>query len=292
MPDALGDRMKAYENISRIYLTKRLPVIIRIDGRAFHSFTRGFLRPFDDLFHRTMWGTAQALCEQIGGAKLAYVQSDEISLLLTNDDTLTTEPWFGNNLQKLVSISASIATLEFNKIFMSEYTAVDEMLEHAKEEAIKQDAPLDLVACIRMGEAYEKSLMNAQFDSRAFVLPPSEVVNYFIWRQQDATRNSIQMVAQNLFSHKELMNKNTDQLQEMIFQEGINWNEYPVCYKRGVCCLKKRSETETTVKLGDGNTVKMYRNKWTIDKEIPVFTQDRSYIENTYMAGDEDGRVH
>lgn len=283
MPDALGDRMKAYENISRIYLTKRLPVIIRIDGRAFHSFTRGFGRPFDELLHKCMWETTKALCEQVGGVKLAYAQSDEISLLLTNDDTLTTEPWFGNSLQKLVSISASIATLEFNKVFLREYMEREEILDHALGDIDEQGNPRDLSTFIHLLEAYERSNMKAQFDARAFVLPPSEVANYFIWRQQDATRNSVQIVAQSLFSHKQLMNKNTDQLQEMIYQAGRNWNDYPVCYKRGVCCLKKPSQTETCVTLGDGTTVKMYRNQWTIDKEIPVFTQDRGYIENTFL---------
>ena len=269
MSDALGDRMKAYENISRIYLPKRLPVIIRVDGRAFHTLTRGFTRPFDKVLHESMWCTAEALCNQIGGVKLAYTQSDEISLLLTNDDTQETEPWFGNNLQKLVSIASSIATLAFNQYFYDTFKAWigDPDVEPGQ---------LDLL------NAYDKAIMKAQFDARAFVLPPSEVVNYFIWRQQDATRNSIQLVAQSLFPHKELMHKNTDQLQEMIFQKGINWNDYPTYYKRGLCYVKKPTKVRTVIDMKDMSETEIIRNRWTPDYDIPIFTQDRSYIENTF----------
>ena len=269
MSDALGDRMKAYENISRIYLPKRLPVIIRVDGRAFHTFTRGFTRPFDKVLHESMWCTTESLCNQIGGVKLAYTQSDEISLLLTNDDTQETEPWFGNNLQKLVSIASSIATLAFNQYFYDTFKAW-------MGDPDAQPDQLDLL------NAYDKAIMKAQFDARAFVLPPSEVVNYFIWRQQDATRNSIQLVAQSLFSHKELMHKNTDQLQEMIFQKGINWNDYPTYYKRGLCYVKKPTKVRTVIDMKDLSETEIIRNRWVPDYDIPIFTQDRSYIENTF----------
>ena len=269
MSDALGDRMKTYENISRIYLPKRLPVIIRVDGRAFHTLTRGFARPFDKVLHESMWCTTEALCNQIGGVKLAYTQSDEISLLLTNDDTQETEPWFGNNLQKLVSIASSIATLAFNQYFYDTFKAW-------MGDPDAQPDQLDLL------NAYDKAVMKAQFDARAFVLPPSEVVNYFIWRQQDATRNSIQLVAQSLFSHKELMRKNTDQLQEMIFQKGINWNDYPTYYKRGLCYVKKPTKVRTVIDMKDLSETEIIRNRWVPDYNIPIFTQDRSYIENMF----------
>lgn len=269
MSDALGDRMKTYENISRIYLPKRLPVIIRVDGRAFHTFTRGFTRPFDKVLHESMWCTTESLCNQIGGVKLAYTQSDEISLLLTNDDTQETEPWFGNNLQKLVSIASSIATLAFNQYFYDTFKAW-------MGDPDAQPDQLDLL------NAYDKAVMKAQFDARAFVLPPSEVVNYFIWRQQDATRNSIQLVAQSLFSHKELMRKNTDQLQEMIFQKGINWNDYPTYYKRGLCYVKKPTKVRTVIDMKDLSETEIIRNRWVPDYDIPIFTQNRSYIENTF----------
>ena len=123
--NSLGDRMKGYENISRIYLTKRSPVIIRIDGKAFHSFTKGFLRPFDNILMETMAETAKFLAQNISGCKLAYTQSDEISLLLTDYETNETQPWFENNLQKLVSVSASMATLHFNRIFANNWIVKD-----------------------------------------------------------------------------------------------------------------------------------------------------------------------
>lgn len=271
MPDSLGDRMKEYENVSRIYLTKKLPVIMRIDGRAFHTFTRGFQRPFDKLLHEAMWSTAEALCNQISGAKMAYVQSDEISLLLTNDDNAETQPWFGNNLQKLVSISASIATLAFNKYFNGCVMAWMQDPDATDEEA-------------KLIYAYTEAIMKAQFDSRAFVIPAYEVINYFIWRQQDATRNSIQLVAQSLYSQKELYKKNTSQLQEMIFQKGINWNNYPTYFKRGLCIVKKPVQCAVEITMSQDGTKEqpVIRNKFVPDYDIPIFTQQRDYIENTF----------
>lgn len=253
MFDSLGNRMKEYENAYRLYLPKKLPVIIRIDGRAFHTFTKGFKRPFDEFFQGIMSLMTKELCEAVAGVKLAYTQSDEISLLLTNDDDINTEPWFNNNLQKLVSLSASIATLAFNKYYEAE-------LYHDFKDDVKP---------------YVSGIWCAQFDARAFVLPKEEVVNYFIWRQQDATRNSIQMVAQSLYSHKELLNKNTSEQQEMIFQKGQNWNDYPTRYKRGLCYLKRKIELQA----GEETWL---RNQWVADLDIPIFTQDRSYIENTF----------
>lgn len=269
MPDSLGDRMKGYENVSRIYLPRRLPVIIRIDGRAFHTFTRGFVKPFDNVLHKAMWRTAEELCKQIAGVKLAYIQSDEISLLLTNDDTIETQPWFDNNLQKLVSISASIATLEFNKALSHETEAFRVKL---LEETYCEDQWVQ-------ERTYHDALWNAQFDARAFVLPPSEVINYFIWRQQDATRNSIQIVAQSLYSHKELMNKNTAQMQDMIHEKGVNWNDYPTYYKRGLCVIKQPSITEVTVYADEKEIATIIRHQWKQDDNIPIFTKDREYIE-------------
>lgn len=115
---SLGDRMKNnYENVNRFYLTRRIPVIIRMDMKAGHTFTRGMKKPFDDIFVKTMQETMKYLCENIQGCVLGYTQSDEISLVLTDYAELTTDAWFGNNLQKMCSVSASMATLKFNKAF-------------------------------------------------------------------------------------------------------------------------------------------------------------------------------
>ncbi|MGJ0846521.1 tRNA(His) guanylyltransferase Thg1 family protein [Tissierella praeacuta] len=253
--DSLGDRMKGYENIPRNYLTRRLPVIIRLDGKAFHTFTKGMEKPFDNILIETMADTAKHLCENIQGCKIAYTQSDEISLLLTDYENIDTCAWFDNNIQKMVSISASIATLAFNKSFR------DSILKHSED--LQKKGKYDI---------YFNKLFRAMFDSRVFTLPKEEVTNYFIWRQQDATRNSIQMVGQANFSHKQLHKKSCDDIQEMLFQEkGINWNDLPAPNKRGVCIIKEQYELN--------NEEKTLRARWAVDFNIPVFTQDRDYIE-------------
>jgi len=250
---SLSVRMKGYEDISRIYLTKRSPVIIRIDGKAFHSFTKGLIKPFDKIFMESMSGTAKYLCENITGCKVAYIQSDEISLLLTDYDTNETQCWFDNNLQKLVSVSASMATLAFNKVFAEKCAG---FFEADGEETAYRTA---------LNKAMHKG---ATFDSRAFVLPKDEVVNYFIWRQQDATRNSVLSLAQSLFNQKELQGVSCDELQDKMFTEkGVNWNDCAVPQKRGTCVVK-----QTVLKNG------VERTPWIIDENIPVFTKDREYI--------------
>ena len=282
--DSLGDRMKGYENISRIYLTRRTPVIIRIDGKAFHSFTHGFAKPFDDILIKSMQDISKYLCENIMGCKLAYTQSDEISLLLIDYEKLGTQAWFDNNLQKMVSVAASMATMAFNKFFMREvleeefewkagFTPQSVMIQERHQKYID-----NLKTAINKG---------AMFDARAFILPKEEVNNYFIWRQQDATRNSIQMVAQNNFSHKELQGKSCNALQDMLHeQKGINWNDYPTVYKRGSCIIKVYDGIIQYDEVGNicGYTE---RTKWIVDKEIPIFTQDRDYI-NKYVMLEEN----
>ena len=269
----LGDRMKNnYENITRYYLTRRMPVIIRVDGRSFHTFTNGFKKPFDDVLVKTMQDTMKYLCENIQGCVLGYTQSDEISLVLTDYAELTTDAWFGNNLQKMCSVSASMATLTFNKAFN------DNIVKY-----IDNNLDADCGITKDLTE-YTKILINARnkgamFDSRVFTIPKEEVCNALIWRQQDATRNSIQSVGQANFSQKELHGKSCNDIQDMLMlQKGINWNDYSTTLKRGSCCIKADDSLTEYDEVGNicGYTK---RSKWVIDNEIPIFTQDRNYVE-------------
>ena len=274
--DSLGDRMKTYyENIPKTRLTRRQPVIIRIDGKAFHTFTRGFQRPFDDIFIESMQETAKYLCENIENVKCSYQQSDEISLLLTDYENINTAAWFDYQVQKMCSIAASMATLAFNRVFSKVfYKWGNENLPDWDVGGTNK--PVD-EKLIKLCNIYESaSEKGAMFDARCFSIPKEEVCNYFIWRQQDSTRNSIQMVAQANFSHKQLQNKSCDELQEMLWQEkNINWNDFETVKKRGSCCTKTGKRTVVDMKTGEQKD----RLVWEIDKEIPIFTQDRNYIE-------------
>lgn len=236
--DQFGDRMKGYENAYRIKLLKRMPVIIRIDGKAFHTYTRGMQKPFDEELTSVFWETCKYLAANVMGCKIVYHQSDEISLLLTNYDKLSTESWFDNNLQKIVSISSSLATAKFNELMRHSYP--------------------------------EKQL--ALFDARVWVLPHDEVCNYFLWRQQDATKNSVSMVAQANFPHKQLQGLNGKQMQDkLMLEKGINWNDLDVWQKRGACITKQYYQKGEAL-----------RSKWDVDFETPIFSQDRNYI-NQYV---------
>lgn len=270
---SLGDRMKNnYENVNRFYLTRRIPVIIRMDMKAGHTFTRGMKKPFDDIFVKTMQETMKYLCENIQGCVLGYTQSDEISLVLTDYAELTTDAWFGNNLQKMCSVSASMATLAFNKAFND--NIVRYIDSHFDTDC---DVTRDLAE-------YTKILINARnkgamFDSRVFTIPKEEVCNYILWRQQDATRNSIQSVGQANFSDKELHKKSTKDIQDMLMtQNGINWNDYATTLKRGSCCIKVNDSLTEYDEAGNICN-RIQRSKWVIDNEIPIFTQDRNYVE-------------
>lgn len=216
----IGDRMKAnYENRYRFMLTRRMPVIMRLDGKAFHTLTRTCGKPFDDRLSKTMISTASAVLDEVQGGKCAYVQSDEISILITDFDKLTTDAWFDYNIQKMCSVSAGIASAIFSKRW---FTEDDQRI--------------------------------AVFDSRVFNIPKEEVCNYFIWRQQDWTRNSIHMVARSHFSHKEVHGKNVPNMHEMLHEIGINWNDFDAKWKNGVL-IENRSCSS------------------------PVFLQDREVIE-------------
>lgn len=267
----LAKRMKDYESVSKTKLIKRCPVICRIDGKAHHSFTKGFKRPFDNVYMVSMQETAKYLCENIQGVILSYQQSDEITLVLVDYKELNTSPYFDYEVQKLCSIIASMATMAFNRIFDRNVTKF--YLKHKYEEPSgyeewdSQDSQI-------LFATYDNARENgAMFDTRCFNIPKEEVNNLIYWRQLDATRNSIQMTGQANFSHKELQNKNCNQIQDMLFiEKGINWNDYPTTLKRGSCCIK------VPVKINEGTDKEAIRNKWVIDNEIPIFTQDKEYV--------------
>ncbi|MBC7863773.1 MAG: tRNA(His) guanylyltransferase Thg1 family protein [Bacteroidia bacterium] len=229
MKDTLGDRIKTfYEDTTRHFLTRRTYTLIRADGKAFHTYTKDLKRPFDDEFMKNMDETAEFLCKNIMGAKFAFVQSDEISILLTDFEEIGTQAWFDGNIQKIVSVAASMATAKFNEL--------------------------------RPGKI-------ALFDARVFQIPQKiETENYFIWRQQDTTRNSISSVARSLYSSKQLFGKKNEELQEMIFQKGSNWNDFAPRYKRGRLIEKQHYEKEGAI-----------RSKWNCI-DVPVFTQEREFL--------------
>lgn len=307
-------RMKGYEKTNKRYLTYRVPVVLRIDGRAFHTFTKGFAKPFDDeILLKAMRNTMKYLCENISGCVLGYTQSDEITLVLTDYNDINIEPWFGYCQNKLESITASMATMVFNRAFAEAYDNYQERLQFAfqhydnisgnlayqvmmekdnnRREMLKSiertvDSNLDIIAhkIKTLTEKYEQKLYTAIFDCRAFNIPKDDVCNNLIWRQQDATRNSIQQVGHAYFKHSEIDNLSCDEIQEKLFQEkNINWSKYPTHLKRGSCCVKRPvfiSPEEIQKKNPKYNGEGITREKWIIDKEIPIFTQDREYIEN------------
>ena len=242
MKEALGDRMKNdYENRSRYTLPRRSYTLVRVDGRSFHTYTQDLKRPFDDDFITDMDATAAYLCQNMSGARCAFVQSDEISVLLTDFDNIGTNAWFDNNLQKICSVSAAMATAAFNNCRVRRHLANNSTL------------PDDFKM--------------AEFDSRVFQIPSkSEAENYFIWRQQDTTRNSIASVAQSLYTHEALSGKTANQQQEMIFQKGVNWNDFETKYKRGRLIVQEFFERNGAS-----------RSRW-ISKEIPIFTQERTFL--------------
>lgn len=202
MKDSLGDRIKSqYEDRTRIMLPRRTYTIVRVDGKAFHTWTRGLARPYDTTLMLCMDEAAKKLCKDAAGSEFAFVQSDEISLLLTDFRKPESAAWFDGNLQKLASVCASIVTAAFN------------------------------IAVAQSGLPKDP---DATFDARAFVIPdPVETDNYFRWRQKDAERNSVAMLSQAYASAKQLHGKGREAQHDIIHEAGDNWNDHPASFKRG-----------------------------------------------------------
>ena len=271
----LAARMKDfYENPAKTQLLRRMPVAIRLDGKAFHTFTRGFQKPFDPVLMDAMQRTMKYLCENIQGCVFGYTQSDEITLILIDYQNLTSEAWFNYEVQKMASISASMATMVFNKYFSEniiEYNSTYNPLIEKNKKFIE-----------RYVNAAKK---RAMFDARCFNIPKEEVTNLIYWRQLDAMRNSIQIVGQTHFSPTKLKDKTCNDIQDMLMTQcGINWNTFTIPCKRGTACIKvedKETIKEPNVYFGEQISERIIiRRKWKIDYEIPIFKgADRDYID-------------
>lgn len=285
--DDLGTRMKTfYENIPKTRLMRRVPVAIRLDGKAFHTFTRGFQKPFDFVLMDTMQQTMKYLCENIQGCVFGYTQSDEITLILVDYQKFTSDAWFDYEVQKLTSVSASMATMAFNKYFSEnvvEYNLTHDPLVKRREGLLD-----NYISAVERG---------AMFDARCFNIPKEEVTNLIYWRQLDAIRNSIQMVGQAHFSHDELQDKTCNMIQDMLMTKyGINWNDFTIPCKRGTACIKVATKVTENIKrelqpFGEDRvttTIIEERPIWTIDKNMPILKgEDRKYVDDLIYVGEE-----
>lgn len=285
--DDLGTRMKTfYENIPKTRLMRRVPVAIRLDGKAFHTFTRGFQKPFDFVLMDTMQQTMKYLCENIQNCVFGYTQSDEITLILVDYQKFTSDAWFDYEVQKLTSVSASMATMAFNKYFSEnvvEYNLTHDPLVKRREGLFD-----NYISAVEKG---------AMFDARCFNIPKEEVTNLIYWRQLDATRNSIQMVGQAHFSHDELQDKTCNMIQDMLMTKyGINWNDFTIPCKRGTACIKVATKVTENIKrepqpFGEDRvttTIIEERPIWVIDKNMPILKgEDRKYVDDLIYIGEE-----
>jgi tRNA(His) 5'-end guanylyltransferase len=268
--DKLGDRMKKYENEYRHYLQPKVPVIIRLDGKAFHTFTRGFNKPFDTVLMTAMQETMKYLCENIQNCVFGYTQSDEITLVLLANRNEDTSQWFDGNLQKMTSVSASMATFQFNRIFAELVKRTCEERETKGITCYAHTEDMEDRYAEHIKLAAEKG---AFFDARAFNVPEDDVINCVIWRQLDAMRNSKQMVGQAFYSARELERKSTDIIVKMLKADhGIDWGEYPADFRHGSACIKKQRI------INKGLPTEAIRSTWVIDKNMPFLVGDREYF--------------
>jgi tRNA(His) guanylyltransferase len=232
---SIGDRMKGYENVTRHHLIRRMPVILRLDGKAWHTFTRGLDKPYDIDLSIAMGQVSEQLIQEFQGAVIAYTQSDEISIFLRDYDKLVSESWFDNNIQKIVSVASSIATGLFNQYF-------------TKKNNI------------------------AFFDCRAFNLPKEEVINYFIWRQQDAMRNSVQGLGQAELGSKHIQGLNNKQVQEELLKKSpsVDWNKQPEFFKYGQTYFKPDFV------------------KGSVNMPTPIFKENRDFLNELIYIKDKE----
>lgn len=230
-------RMKRYEGYRKPYVDTNLPIVIRLDGKSFSNFTRKFERPFDKCITSAMDAATLALCEEVQPCLLAYTQSDEITLVMGAYKNVNSQPWFNGSVQKIASVAASIVTLAFN---------------------------LDLL------ESHNDPTLRAYFDCRVWNLPSEEeVVNSLIWRQNDAMRNSVAMVASSVFSHRQLQGVSVAGMKDLLVEHGTPWESFPIRKTRGAMCYP-------VDQTGSGSVI---RRGWSYDTDIPVFSDNRIFLE-------------
>jgi len=283
MADGLGDRIKKYEKAFNPAFPIRLPLILRLDGKSFHTMVKKWkcLKPFDEDLIEAMFFTAKTLCENIAGAQVAYVQSDEITILVRDDMDVHSQPWYDKKINKIMSVAAAKASNAFN---WKHLTCGGHEYEENFGDIVNMTDPFDL------------NLM-AEFDCRGFIVPEQEINNVFLWRMQDCTRNSVQMLARAHFSHKQLHKKNNNEIQDMLMSldPPINWNDLPTHLKRGACIIKKAVVKKITRRDEKGKVIpgefsEINRPAWVVDKEIPIFSQDKNYINQfAYIVEDKVG---
>lgn len=253
-PGSLGDRMKMYEANVGTTLDREYPVIIRVDGRSFKTYTKGFIKPFDDVIRDAMMHTAIIMAKDVQGVKLVYSQSDEITLLITAYENPLSTLWFDGRVQKIVSNAASVATEAFNEYMDKEYWP-----KHP-----------------------ERTRKRARFDARTFNLPFIEVNNCFLFRQQDATRNSKLNLGMSIFKGKyALHKKNTNTIVEMLKEKGIFWDNLQAEYKNGFCVKKKLIAGVDPVNAETPEDV-YTRSEWLINTPIPDFAEDPEYVNHLF----------
>jgi tRNA(His) 5'-end guanylyltransferase len=228
--DELSSRMRAYEDVPQLYLMRRVPVIIRTDIRSGSNLTKGFNKPFDDVFGKTMIRTMEHVAKEIQGCIFAYTESDEMSFVLSDYKKLNSAAWFDYNVEKVASLAASEATFAFNKYFAEGVDKYKNGIGYDEDGNLNKEEYDQYVIYHR---AVDKGV---RFDGRCANYPKDEVANYIYWRQSDAMRNSVSMAARAQFPHSKCDNKNQEQLKEMLLSEcGIDWNDYATHYRHGVC---------------------------------------------------------
>ena len=284
MKDALGDRMKCnFEDRTRFYLPRRTYTILRLDGCHFHTYTRGLKKPFDTDLSEDIDNAIIAMLPEIQGAVFAYTQSDEISILLTDFATPQTDAWFDGNIQKISSVAASIMTAEFNKLRWK---------RHLKKHAYDVGDPLYLHHMFDQSndDANIPNVSTAYFDCRTFTIPDrTEVMNYFRWRQSDCVRNSVSMVAQANFSHKELHGKSQSDMHEMLHNKGVNWaTDFSEGEKNGRIIMKESYRVEPLFESGKQMMSDLYHNGETVDESI---TRTRWAAKGAWVFTKDEGKL-